>query len=254
MNYKWTICAISLFFIGILVLSGKNSGPEKLDTVPILTVGLNPDYPPFEYRQNSKLVGFDIELMQAIANVMGMRIQFQEMSFPNLMGALQTKKIDAAISSMTITPERQKHVDFSVPYYQSSLAVVYQKDHAPPSIGQLASSKIGVQLGSTMEKWIKENIQNLKSSHIFTLDTNNLLIEKLKLRQIDFLVIETLQAKEFTKFNPSLTYMILGKVEEGYGIALVKDSIHLKKINQAIQILKDNGTLSDLEKKWLGGN
>lgn len=244
---------IPLFFIAIAVISGCHSEKQKVNKT-VLSIGINPDYPPFESHQNGKLIGFDVDLMYAIAKELGISLQFYEMSFPSLIGALQTGKIDAVISSIAITPERLKKIDFSDPYYQSSLAIIYHKDKPSPNLHQLKGAKIGALLGSTMEKWLKNNVSPSANIEIVQLDTNGPLVEKLKLGQIDYLLVETLQAIEYIKINPNLAYTQVGTAPDGYGIAMAKNSPLLEKINQAIHTLQQNGTLDNLKHKWLEKN
>ncbi len=239
-----------LILIAFILCCGCNDNQNTENKPEPVIVGLAPEYPPFEFQQHGKIVGFDVDLLQAIAKECGMHIQIQDMAFSNLIPALQTGKISMAISGFSITPERQKNIDFSTPYYHNSIALLYLKNKQAPHY-DFSHKKIGCQLGSTMEKWAKKATASFAAVEIVSLDSNPPLIEKLKLKQIDYVVIETLQAIEFCKTNPQLSYQTVGKAQDGYGIALPKNSPLLPKINQALQALENNGTLKQLEDKWL---
>lgn len=235
-----------LIILMIFILAGCSS-PSSDSDKQRWVVGVSAEYPPFEFHSKGEIIGFDIDLIQAIGKELNVEIHIKDMSFANLIPALQTGKIDLAISGFNITPERQKNIDFSKQYYDNSLSLVYLKENATP---HLNNKKLGVQLGTTMEKWAKK-IAKTQKVEIISLDLNPTLIEKLKQRHIDYLVIETVQAIEYCKHNPQLTYYKVGTVEEGYGIALPKNSPYLTKINQALETLEKNGTLKKLEEKWV---
>lgn len=240
-----------MIFIYILLLIGCQQASDDIHKKEILKVGVSAEYPPFEFQQGGKTVGFDIDLIEAVASELGMKAEIQDMSFHSLISALQTNKIDVAISGMTITPERQKNVDFTDSYYQDTPTVVFIKEKANLT-KDLTNKKLGVQLGSTPETWAKQQAKLYKGVEIISLDANPLLIEKLKLGQIDYVVIGKLQAIEFCKANPALSYVLVGQQSEGYGIALAKNSSLTEKVNQAILKFKKNGYLQQLETKWIG--
>lgn len=239
----------TLIFIILIFIFGCNAPDQNMDKKSILIVGLSAEYPPFEFQQQGKIIGFDIDLIQAVGQKLDKEIQIQDMSFHSLIASLHTGKIDVAISGMTITPERLKNVDFTQVYYQPSLAIVYLKNQ--PLVSNIFShKKIGVQLGTTMEKWIKQQTKEQQNVEIISLDTNPPLIEKLKLKQIDYIVIETLQAVEFCKLNPSLAFQTVGTSDEGYGIALAKNSALKSEIDAALTALQADGTLEHIQEKW----
>src|SRR5699024_8719191 len=90
-----------------------------------ITVGTHPFYQPFEYyNEQNQLAGFDIELMQALCDELHAECQFTPIAFDNLVLSLKSRKIDAAVSGMDITPERQQQVNFAGPYYQNSATFI----------------------------------------------------------------------------------------------------------------------------------
>lgn len=206
------------------------------------------DYPPFEYVERGELVGFDIDLAKLIAKELGKEAVFEQMPFQSLVNAVKSKKADAAIATLTITPERAQEIDFSVPYYFEKLAVVYRKAEPVQSSAELEKKHISVQMGSTMELWLKNNI---KTAQLSCVNTNNQAIESLKSGQVDAALLDGVQAIEFVKNNSSLGFSYVGESTDGYAIALEKNSPLTEKINTIIEQLKQSGELDKLKKKWV---
>lgn len=234
-----------IFFILIFLLTGCNVDKTN-DKIKFVT---SADYPPFEYNVNGEIKGFDIELAQLIAKTLGKDATFEDMQFSSIFTAIQNGFADAAISTITITAEHQKKLDFSDPYHTGSMAMVFLKKYPINNESQLPGKKIACQLGTTMEIWLKKHITDNKT--IITMDSNNQAIEALKAGHIDGVLMEQIQAKVFVKKNPGLSYALIGKSDESYGIALKKGSPLKAKINMALKFLEDKGEIKKLKQKWL---
>lgn len=211
-----------------------------------LVVGISADYPPFEYKNHEKLLGFDIDLANKIGEKLGCKIEFKEMNFAGLFQALNKEEIDMIISSVGKTEEREKAFDFSNTYYQDKLTVVYRKENNPtPPFNNLT---IACQLGSAMEIWC---CKNAKQAKVLSYDTFNQAIEALKSSHVDGVLIDEAQAKEFCKNNKNLNYSIIGTSGQGNAVALKKNSAITAKINIVLAELKNTGYLEYLDKKWI---
>lgn len=137
----------------MLILSSLSFATKKL------YVGTNAEFAPYEYLENGKMVGFDIELMDAIGEELGYEIVWSNMSFDGLLPALQMKKIDAVIAGMSQTPERQKAVTFSMPYLLFSSDehyVIVNEESNYVKKEELNGKKIGVQIGTMQEEFAKD--------------------------------------------------------------------------------------------------
>lgn len=231
----------------VLILINLTSCDEKKNAHQI-KFSTNATYPPFEFIEKGQLVGFDIDLAKAIAVELGKEAVFEDMQFQNLLPAIDKNMSDAAISTLTITAERKKNFDFSIPYYDENLAVVYPKNKPITTIAQMSSKKAACQIATTVEIWLKKYAPQ---SPITIFDDNNQAIESLKAGHIDFVMIDGVQALAFTKNNPTLGYKIITKSENGYGIALKKNSPLTAEINQALKNLIAKGKIQELEKKWI---
>lgn len=132
----------------------KNEEKKKL------YVGTNGEYKPYEYYENQKLVGFDIEFMEMIAEKLNVEIVWKDMSFDGLLSALQTKKIDAVIAGMVGNEDRKKVVNFTIPYLKqaktSGEVVIVAENSQLKTEEDLKGKTLGVQLGTVQEAIAKE--------------------------------------------------------------------------------------------------
>ena len=216
-----------------------------------LTMGCSADYPPFEFRTQGKLVGFDIDIAKLICEKLGYALEVKDMDFSGLIAALNSGRVDFVMSGMTVTEERIKRVDFSQMYYQPKFAIIYRKDNVVDSPQKMKGKKIGVQLGTTMEIFAKEKAKELEDLEILSLNRNPELIQELKIGRIDGIVIEESQVAHFAKENSDLSYSVLNdSAGEGYAIAFPKGSDLREKFNKVIDEIKTNGELEVLLNKW----
>ncbi|KTC77849.1 ABC transporter substrate-binding protein [Legionella brunensis] len=211
---------------------------------------ISAEYPPFEYQEHGKVKGFDIDLATLIANHLGKKAVFDNMQFSTILPALTSEQVDAAISTITITPDRQENFDFTSPYYFETMATVFKKGSPVTTPDALKGKKIACQLGSTMEIWLKKNVPD---AAITAMDNNNQAIEALKAGHVDVVLMDGPQGAIFSQKNPILTYAIIAQSEDGYGIAFKKHSQLTAQINRALNTLKANGQLEKLKHKWFTG-
>nr|WP_282917429.1 transporter substrate-binding domain-containing protein [Streptococcus canis] len=177
-----------------LVACGKAEKVNHQDSIKKagkLVVAVSPDYAPFEFKAlvNGKdtIVGADIQLAQAIADELGVKLELSSMSFDNVLSSLQTGKADMAISGLSYTKERAKVYDFSTPYYETENVVLMRATDAKTvkDITSLAGKKVAAQKGSIEEGLVKtqlpeanlisltamgEAINELKSGHVYAVD------------------------------------------------------------------------------------
>src|SRR3954454_17139861 len=123
-----------------------------------LTVGSDIPYPPFEQGKSGKYTGFDIELMEAIAEKIGRKAEFQDTSFETIFRDVAQGKFEAVISAATITEEREQAVDFSNPYYLSEQAVLVKEGSDVKSLEDLEGKTVAAQQGTTGQELAKEEL------------------------------------------------------------------------------------------------
>ncbi len=247
----WQFFTLSALLISVFLLLSACTDNKDSNQIKFAT---NATYPPFEYSQKGKLVGFDIDLANMIAIELGKEAVFEDMQFQNILPAIDRGNVDAAIATMTISEERKQNFDFSTPYYFETLAMVFSKDKPITDISELDGKKASCQIGTTMEIWLKKHATK---TTVITVDDNNQAIESLKAGHVDLVLIDGTQAVAFTQNNPGLEYKIIAKSEDGYGIALKKNSPLTAEINKALKNLATKHKIKELEQKWfssLNGN
>ncbi|KTC85145.1 substrate-binding periplasmic protein [Legionella brunensis] len=236
----------AIIFIGFFIVGLNNKDAKSPAT--IIHFATAAEYPPFEYKDHEVLKGFDIDLAELIAHKMGKKAVFDNLPFSSILPALNSRKVDAAISTITITEERKNNFDFSHPYYFDGIAVVFRKKAPIHTLSQFAGKKLVAQLGSTMEVWLKKHAAD---SAILVMDNNNQAIEALKAGHVDAVLMDGEQGAIFTQKNPSFSYAIIAQSENGYGIACPKNSPLTIEINNILSTLKENGDIEKLKNKWL---
>lgn len=221
----------------------------------VLNVGTNAEFPPFEYvNDDGEADGFDIALIKAIGEKMGVEVQVDNMEFASLVSSIGSK-IDVSIAGMTITEERARTVDFSAPYYQAVQYVILPQGSEIASADDLKGKAIGVQLGTTGD-FIAEEIEDATTSQYNKgIDAVNDLVNG----RLDCVIIDKNPALVFEeKFEGqviSVDGAQFGFEAEEYAIAIPKgDSALADKINDALQELIDDGTFDTLVSQYIEEN
>lgn len=216
-----------------------------------LVMGCSADYPPFEFRKDGELIGFDVDLATLICEKLGYELEIKDMKYDGLIGALSSGRVDFVMSGMTVTEERVKRVDFSQMYYMPKFALIFKKEEVLDNAQSMKGKKIGAQIGSTMELFLKAKAKELEGITIKGMTRNPDLIQEVKVGRLDGIVIEESQAKEFVKANSELSYTVLeDSAGEGYAIAFQKGFDLKVKFDAVIKELEESGQLDLLLKKW----
>ncbi|WP_026652014.1 basic amino acid ABC transporter substrate-binding protein [Butyrivibrio proteoclasticus] len=217
-----------------------------------LVVGTNAEFPPFEYLgDDGEPDGFDIALIKAIGEKIGMEVEIQNMEFASLVTSIGSK-IDVAIAGMTVTDERKETVDFSDPYYEAVQCIIVPEGTVFASADDLKGLKIGVQLGTTGE-FIAEDIEGAEvSTYNKAVDAVN----DLNNGRVDCVIIDANPASVFEAQFPDKVDVLQGTAYgfevENYAIALPKGDTELaNKINAALKELKEDGTYNKLVAQYI---
>lgn len=215
----------------------------------VLTIGSDCTWPPMEYMEGDKIVGFDVDLAQAIADKLELKLDFQNAAWDGLFPALIANKYDMAISSITITEERQKEMDFSDPYFKTDQAAAMKEGSGLDSEDKLNGKTAGVQLGTTGELAARE-IEGLK---VQTYDDILLAFEDLKAGRVDTVIADSYLGLAYVKNNPGLEVGFVISTDEELGIAFAKNTPDLlTAVNAALKSIKEDGTYDEIYEKWFG--
>ncbi|WP_300328679.1 basic amino acid ABC transporter substrate-binding protein [Fusobacterium sp.] len=227
-----------------MVLFVSSFGAKKL------YVGTNAEFKPYEYLEGDKIVGFDIELMEAIAEELGYTVKWNNMSFDGLLPALQMGKIDAVIAGMGPTEERLKAVDFSKPYlnFQTGDAVVVNENETViVKKENLDGKTVGVQLGTKQEEVSKK-----LGANIVRYDSFTGALMALKQNKINAVVVDAQVAENYLKNikGVKITDTIFNDTP-GESIAVKKGNKKLAdEINKAFDAIVANGTYEKILVKY----
>ena len=218
-------------------------------------VAMDATWPPFESidEATKDIVGFDVDLMKAIAEKGGFEVEFVNVSWDPLLAGMAQCQYDAAISAMTITEERKKSFMFSEPYFSAGQIVTVGVDNADiKSKDDLVGKTVGAQLGTTGA------IETEKMSGVTlkTYDDIGLAFQDLINNQIDAVVADNPLALGYVGENPD-KLKVVGEAftDEFYGIAVCKDKADLlAKINAGLAAVKAEGVIDELVTKWISGS
>lgn len=218
-----------------------------------LVVATDATFPPFEYvdEATKAIVGFDIDLMDAIAERAGLNINYQNVSWDPLLAGMADCQYDMAISAMTITPERAEAFSFSDPYINAGqIVTVAIGDETIAGPDDLVGATIGAQIGTTgaMEA------EAIAGTTVKVYDTYELAFLDLANGQIDAVVADYPTAVAFVNQNAT-RLKVVGEVftDESYGIAFCKDNDALiDQVNAALAELQAEGFLDELVLTWYG--
>ena len=240
--FKKIIIATSILLISLIAFISCSQKENKL------YVGTNAEFEPFEYRDGDNIVGFDIDLINEIAKIMKQDIEVVDMAFDGLLPALQSKKIDIIIAGMTADEERKKFVNFTDPYYSTQQSILVHKDNKDIySFDSLEGKNVGVVLGFTGDLIVSE-MSNVNAQKY---GATSEAILALKSQKVDAVVLDYEPASKYFDQNNDLKLIITDSKSEEYAIAIRKEDTELlKKVNDALNTIKENGTYDMLIEKY----
>ncbi|EAI0652788.1 basic amino acid ABC transporter substrate-binding protein [Campylobacter coli] len=252
---KKFLTAFLVAFIGLFLTACQNTKTEnntsnEANATLTLKVGTAPNYKPFNYKQDSKLTGFDTDLVEEIAQKNGIEIVWVETNFDGLIPALKAGKIDMIASAMSATDERRQSVDFTKPYYMSkNLYIKLKNNETLQTKTDLEGKKIGVQLGTLQENTAKA----IKDAQVQSNKDLNIAVLALKNNKIDAIVADQDTAKGFLAENPDLV-SFYQETDGGEGFSFAFDKDKQKEVieifNKGIDEAKANGFYDSLVKKY----
>jgi polar amino acid transport system substrate-binding protein len=244
---KLGILVVLVVMLVTSLVTGCQSQSKKI------VVATDATWPPMEYvDENKEIVGFDIDLMNAIAKEAGLEVEYRNVAWDGIFAGLAAGEYDAVISSVTITDERKEQYDFSEPYINAGQIVVVQADSDITGPDTLSGHTVGAQLSTTGAFALQE----MSGVTLKEYDEIGLAFEDLVAGRIDAVVCDTPVAADFAlqreEYKAKLKIVGDSFTEEYYGILVQKgNSDLLSKINEGLAAVQDKGTDKTLEEKWL---
>jgi polar amino acid transport system substrate-binding protein len=236
--------------------AGGATPGENLDLVSEgrLTACTDIPYAPFEFEQDGKFDGIDIELVRAVAGRLGLTAEFKDVDFESIFAALNAGECDIVASSVSITPERLETLDFSEGYYEINQSLLVRKGEEATlgDLDKLAGRTIGVQSETTGAAYARANAEGATIREFTGADE---LFTALRARQVD----AALQDLPVNSYNAKTTgETVVAKVfteaeKEQYGFAMKKGSAELKAaIDDALEQVKADDTYPTILRRFLG--
>ncbi len=252
--------AVVLICVAFLAMSCAKQTPppegaaaqaSSLSTIKagVLTVGSDCTWPPMEFIEGDKIVGFDVDLAGEIADRLGLELDYQNTGWDGLFPALIVNKFDMAISSITITEDRKKEMDFSMPYFNTDQTVAVKTGTVIDSEAMLNGKTAGVQIGTTGEIVARE----IEGLSVKTYDDILMVFEDLRAGRIDAAVCDSYLGYYFAQGDDEFEIALALKTDEELGIAFAKDNEELvNAVNGALKSIMDDGTYDTIFAKWFG--
>jgi len=243
---KKTVSLVLILILVATILNGCGAvGAKKV------IVATDATWAPFEFvdEKTKAIVGFDIDLMNAIAKEAGFQVEYKNVPFDPLLAGMASGQYDAAISSITITEERKKNMLFSDPYFAAGQLVVVQSSNTTiKSQADLKGKKVGAQVGTTGA----EEAQNL-GAVLKTYDDIGSAYLDLVNGQIEAVVADNPLAIGYVrKYEGKLKAVGQPFTNEQYGIAVKKGNEKLlADINRGLKAVQDKGLIKEYEQKWM---
>ena len=236
---------------------------DKIKQKGVVTVVTNAVFPPFEYFNYNNIEGIDIDISQEIAKDLGVKLEILEMNFDGVIAAISSGKGDFIAAGLTKDPKREKAISFSDEYITvpQSLIVLNKGEKDEQVFENLSTDevhrlllgkRIGVQIGTTSSKYVKEQIENgfLKNSCSDVIEKKEYLdlVTDLRNNRIDVIALDGLIARQLAKKNKDL--ICFDRETEKYVLAVKKGNEELLKyINQTINRLIDENKIQDFYNK-----
>ena len=214
-----------------------------------LTMATNAYFPPYEYYDGDDIVGIDVEIAQAIADKLDMKLKVEDMEFDSIITAVTAGKADIGLAGMTVTEDRLKSINFSDSYAKGVQVVIVKEGSDIQSIDDLAGKKIGVQLATTGDIYATDDFG---SECVEQYNKGNDAVMALVSGKVDAVIIDNEPAKSFVAANSGLVILETEYVTEDYAACIAKDNTELlEKVNDALAELKADGTLQKIIDKYI---
>ena len=260
---KFLLTLLALTMVIAMVACSKKDNTEDDDKSgddknreAILSMATEGTFPPYEYYENNKLVGIDVEVAQAIADKLDMELEITDINFEAIIPGIQSKKYDIGMAGMTASEKRKEQVNFSTSY-STGIQVIIVKEGSPiTSVDDLLSENanhiVGTQSGTTGFLYATDDIEKAGLGTVKSFAKTTDAVEALKNGQVDCVILDNEPAKKLVSVNTGLKILDTEYTVEEYAIAVAKDNTELlNKINTALDELIQDGTVKKIVDKYI---
>ncbi len=240
----------TLMLVACLTGCGNNgTSLADIEKAGKIVMATSPDFPPFESLEGKEVVGIEVEIMEKVADELGVELEITQMDFDLVLPGVQAGKYDVGVSGISVTPDREKNVDFTDPYCLAAQAIVVVEGSPIKSKADLEGKKISLQTGTTAEEYCMGEGYDVSPFKANT-DAQLALVNG----KVDAWVIDDLTAAEMVEVynaenDQKLVILDEAMTTEPYAFAFQKGSDELVvKISEIINGLVEDGTIADIFK------
>jgi len=226
--------------------SGGTASGEDLGLISegTLSVGTDTPFPPFEIGQPPDISGYDIDVMNAITEELGLTAEYTDTGFGTIFRDTANGQFDTAAAASTITAGRENTVDFTDPYYEAQQALLVTEDSDIASVDDLSGATVGAQDGTTGETYANDETD---ASEVRGFPEGPNAISALSTGQVDAVIIDQPVAADAVEKQGGVEIIEEIPTNELYGFAVAPDNDALREaMNEALATIKEDGTLESL--------
>jgi ABC-type amino acid transport substrate-binding protein len=254
---RWPLIALLVALLSALPAGCGGDDDEqpargKFETITEgkLRVGSDIPYPPFEFGRAPDYQGIDVDVVNEVAKKLELEVEFVKTPFDTIFRNLAQGRFDMVASATTITPEREKEVDFSDPYFPADQSLMVKRGSDIQTLDDLKDKVIGAQLGTTGAEYAKDETD---AKTVRTYDLIDDAFNALEAEQIEAVINDCPVSKYAERAHENLVVVRAIPTAELYGFAFPQNADALREaVNDALADLKNDGTLADVTRKWLG--
>jgi len=219
------------------------------------TVGANVGNVPWEFQDSKgEFVGFEVDVVKEVAKRAGKSVEFVNIPFNGLFSAVQSKRVDIAISSITITPKRLESVAFAQPYFDSDQSLTALTTSKVKSLADMKDKVVGVDTGSTGDMWINQHKDEYKFADVSRYEGLSPAMLDLASGRIDGYLSDIPAVLYYIKDKPQYTIVARIPTDERYSLMHAKGWAMSDQVNDIISKMKEDGTLGKIHKEWFGAD
>ena len=229
----------------------EGSGIELVNEGQLTTCTHLP-YEPFQFERGGEIVGFDVDLVDLVAEDLGVEQKIVDTPFETIQSGedLNAGKCDLAAAGMTITDVRKQNLDFSDPYFEATQALITKKGSGIDSLEKLKGKKLAVQAATTGEEYATKNAKDVE---LVQFEDLGLLLSAVKTGQVDAGINDNGVVYDFAKKNPDTEVTTEFDTGEQYGVGVRKgNTALLEKVNEVIATSREDGSYDKIYETWFG--
>ena len=250
---------LALLLTAALALSacGDEQAATTESGVPLVRAGTlvtctHLPYEPFQFQDGGEIVGFDVDVVDAIAADLGVEQELVDTPFETIQSGedLNAGKCDLAAAGMTINDVREENLDFSDPYFEATQALIAPAGSGYTSLDDLAGLSLGIQAGTTGAEYAQENAAD---AELVTFEDLGLLLTAVQSGQVDAAINDNSVLFDFAADNDDVEVVAEFDTGEAYGIGVKTDNAKLlEAVNASLARIQEDGTYDEIYQEWFG--